>query len=365
LARAGIKPTTKLTEGFPPTVTLISPSAEDNFNQKEVTLRYRIQSKLNTPLKALHILVDGRPLDSARGLKRTRNKSSGLHELTITLPERDLKLSVIAENRFGNSVPATASLNWTGKKQQTFVIKPKLYLLAIGVSDYKDDNLDLNFATKDANDFANTMKKHGKKLYREVVVKKLPNADSDSVLDGLDWLRDEVTSKDIAMLFMAGHGVNDADGDYYFLSSDANTNRLRRSAVSYFDIKKTLTSLPGKTIAFMDTCHSGNVMGGRRGVADINAVVNDLSSAENGVIVFTSSSGKQYSLENSKWGNGAFTKALVEGLSGKADYTKDGTITINQLDLYLSERVKKLTGNKQTPTTTKPQTISDFPILTQ
>jgi hypothetical protein len=104
-------------------------------------------------------------------------------------------------------------------------------------------------------------------------------------------------------------------------------------------------------------------MGKRRGVADINAVINDLSAAENGVVVFASSSGKQYSLEDSKWGNGAFTKALVEGINGKADYTKDGTITINQLDLYLSERVKKLIGNQQIPTTTKPQTISDFPVV--
>ena len=80
------------------------------------------------------------------------------------------------------------------------------------------------------------------------------------------------------------------------------------------------------------------------------------------MVVFASSTGKQYSLENPEWGNGAFTKALVEGIDGAADYTQDGRITVNKLDLYLSERVKDLTGNKQTPTTTKPQTISDFPI---
>ena len=49
-------------------------------------------------------------------------------------------------------------------------------------------------------------------------------------------------------------------------------------------------------------------------------------------------------------------------LNGKADYTKDGAISINELDLYLSERVKKLTQGKQTPTTTKPMTIQDFPV---
>ncbi len=265
----------------------------------------------------------------------------------------------------GSSVPVTARLTWEGSKAalEAFVIKLRLYVLAIGVSDYEDDVLDLQFAAKDASDFADALKGQGELLYREVLVKLLTDASSDDLLDGLDWLRNEVTSKDVAMLFLAGHGVNDSDGDYYFLPRNANTGRLRRTAVAYFDIKKILSNLAGKTIAFIDTCHAGNIMGKRRGVADINAVINDLSAAENGVVVFASSSGKQYSLEDSKWGNGAFTKALVEGINGKADYTKDGTITINQLDLYLSERVKKLIGNQQIPTTTKPQTISDFPVV--
>lgn len=106
----------------------------------------------------------------------------------------------------------------------------------------------------------------------------------------------------------------------------------------------------------------GLTAGARRGVADINAVVNELPSAENGAVVFASSTGKQYSLEDQAWGNGAFTKALVEGLGGQADYTGKGTISINMLDLYLSERVNQLTGGKQTPTTTKPNTVPDFPI---
>ena len=97
-------------------------------------------------------------------------------------------------------------------------------------------------------------------------------------------------------------------------------------------------------------------------MADINQVVNDLSAAENGVVVFTSSTGKQYSIEKDIWENGAFTEALVEGLSDKNEFARDGRITINMLELYVTERVKEHTGGRQTPTTTKPQTISDFPV---
>jgi len=122
-------------------------------------------------------------------------------------------------------------------------------------------------------------------------------------------------------------------------------------------------SLAGKTILFIDTCHAGNIMGARAVATDITGIVNELASAENGAVVFASSTGRQYSFEDLAWGNGAFTKAVVEGISGKADYTGKGKITINMLDLYISERVKELTGGKQTPATAKPQTIPDFPLV--
>jgi uncharacterized caspase-like protein len=129
------------------------------------------------------------------------------------------------------------------------------------------------------------------------------------------------------------------------------------------DIKTTIDSLAGKTLFFIDTCHSGNVLGGRKGdQADINGLVNELASAENGAIVFAASTGTQYSIEDPAWSNGAFTKALVEGLGGQAGVGTSGRITVNMLELYISERVKELTRGQQTPTTKKPDMISDYPV---
>lgn len=101
---------------------------------------------------------------------------------------------------------------------------------------------------------------------------------------------------------------------------------------------------------------------GKRAISDITGVINELTSAENGVVVFSSSTGRQYSLEDPLWQNGAFTKAVVEGIRGKADLLGKGKITVNMLDAYIAERVKELTQGKQTPVTTKPNTVPDFPI---
>ena len=257
-------------------------------------------------------------------------------------------------------------LKWRGEaKEEEFIIKPKLYILAIGVSRYEDKNLTLQFAAKDAADFAESFLKQKGGLYRDVVAKVLTDekATKDEILDGFDWILKETTSKDIAIIFLAGHGVNEKGGVYYFLPVNADIDRLRRTAVPFTEMKNMVASLTGKTILFIDTCHSGNVMGARATPTDITGVVNELASAENGAVVFASSTGKQYSFEDPGWGNGAFTKAVVEGIHGKADYTGKGKITVNMLDLYVSERVKELTGGKQTPATAKPQTIPDFPLV--
>ena len=332
------------------------------------------------PVTEIRALVDGRPVPSDRGLGlQATNQAAGTRELRVQVPEGESQVSVIAANRFAASVPATvrvrarkttgilAELNALARTSgdEQFEIKPKLYVLAVGVSAYADPNLKLTYPSKDARDFVAVWGRQKGRLYRDVVVKVLTDggATKDEVLDGLDWIRKETTSKDVAVVLLAGHGVMDNNGQYYFLPSNADIEHLLRTGVSFNDIKSTVAAIAGKTLFFIDTCHSGNVLGTRRAVVnDLNGVVNELSSAENGAIVFAASTGNQFSLENREWGNGAFTKAIVDGLQGRADYAGKGRITVNMLDLFISETVKELTRGRQTPTTAKPQTVPDFPI---
>lgn len=349
---------------LPPVVEILSPADRAEVASSALSLRYRVRSPSGAPVTAVRVLVDGRPAAETRRIQGA--PAADVCEASVTLPERDCEVSLIAENRFAGSVPATVRLRWRGRTAagDAFVAKPKLYVLAVGVSRYANKEFTLGFPAKDARDFAAVLQAQQGGLYREVVAKVLSDeqATKDEVLDGLDWIRKETTSKDVAMVFLAGHGVNDPTGNYYFCPHNVDPDWLLRTGVPFSDIKTTVQSIAGKALFFVDTCHSGNVMGTRRALNDITGVVNELASAGNGAVVFAASTGRQYSLEDAAWGNGAFTKALVEGLAGKADYTGSGKITINMLDLYLSERVKELTKGRQTPTTTKPQTVADFPV---
>ena len=355
---------------LPPVVEIISPSDGSEVSTREVTVRFRIRTPSGEPVTNIKTLVDGRPT-GARALSVVTNPEA-VREIPVTLPEGDSTISVIAENRFNASVPATVRLKLRGARPASgasaasAVISPKLYVLAVGVSKYANEKYNLNFSDKDARDFVNTMLAQKGFLYREVIVKSLLNeqATKDEILDGLDWIRKETTSNDVAMVFFAGHGVNDQNNYYYFCPHNVDPERLLRTGVAFTDIKNTISAIAGKALFFVDTCHSGNSIGmaGRRGSLDINIVINELSSAQNGAVVFSASTGSESSYERPEWNNGAFTKALIEGLNGAADFLSRGRITYTMLNVYVTERVKELTKGQQHPTMISPSTVPDFPI---
>ena len=335
----------------PPQVSIIWPLNGSVFESDRIRIDYVISG--SAPRSA-RILIDDRPVQLLTDI------APGQNTAVVDLPERDCKISIIVQNKFGASVPAIVNLN-----RSEHVFKPVLYILAIGISNYADPTIRLQFAAKDAIDFSQTMLKQEELLYEKVNLRLLTDRDAnaENIRDGLHWLQTETTFRDIAMLYMAGHGVNNNVGDFFFMPVNADINRINATCVGYSEIKGTVDAVAGKMLVFMDACHSGNVLGNsQRRATLISQAVNDLTGADNGVIVFTSSTGRQFSLENPEWNNGAFTKALVEGLNGHADLFGRNIITVKNLDSYVANRVKELTRGQQAPTTIIPTSLPDFPI---
>src|SRR6266540_2059025 len=84
--------------------------------------------------------------------------------------------------------------------------------------------------------------------------------------------------------------LTDTKQRFYFLPVDANMEKLRSSAVSRDDLLETMSGLAGKALMFIDACHSAtSTQPGeltRGAPADITQVVNELSSVENGIVMF-------------------------------------------------------------------------------
>jgi WD40 repeat protein len=345
--------TVDIAKSLPPVVRVLSESYIDT-KADSVTIKYQIQS--DEPVQSVIITQNGVKIDT-RGLKIAK-KESGVQSVVVDLTSGENIIAIKAKNRFAMSDEVLVRVN--KKSNVADIYKPTLYLLSVGVSEYEDNTLNLGVADKDAQAIAKMFMAQKGKIYKDVHAKEFTNkkATSDNILDGLDWLDKEVTSKDVAIIFIAGHGVNDDKGEYYFLSHDANTDRLRRTAVPWYELQRTISNLPSKTILLADTCHSGNIAGTRR---DVTSAIKSIINSGTGSIIMTATTG--YSYEQSDWGHGAFTKSLVEGLEdAQADYDRDGTVTVKEIDLYVTNRVKKLTDGKQKPTTIIPASIPDFAL---
>jgi len=365
-------PSVTVAQSLPPVVGILTPQYGASFGQGMLRVEVTVRQPNGRAIDSVWATVDGRRVDS-RGLRPQQDAAGAepRYTLEVPVPARDCTVSVFAQSGPAVSEAASLPLRWAGGASpaggaQDFSVQPKLYLLAVGVSKYRLGDLSLDYPAKDARDFAAVMGQQKGRLYRDVQVRLLTDgaATRDAVLEGLEWLERQATARDVAELFLAGHGLDDNAGQYFFLPWDADPERVKSTMVAGSEFQSTLANLPGKALLFLDSCHSGSVLKVklRGGELDSARFVNELASAENGVVVFSASTGRQGSQESPDWGNGAFTKALVEGLSGKADYQRTGRITVNMVDLYVSERVKELTRGTQAPTTVKPGAIPDFPI---
>lgn len=366
-------------------IRFISPLPQEVVRADSVSVHVAVRIPEHEQLERLLLLVNGQAvaqqgfLPNQRDLAIVptekavppRSADETVMSLSATLPSSEaaaeVQLTARAQTRSGGTAQATVIIRRLAGPLVEFAAKPQLFVLAVGVSRYRERDLELRFPAKDAAELSAAFVRQQGGLYRQVHSRLLTDeqATKAAVLDGLEWLQRQATGRDVMVLFLAGHGIQDAaTGSYYFLPHDAEPGAVKRSMVSQEDIQSTLRAMAGKVIVLLDSCHAGSLTGGQglRGALNVDALVSELNSTEAGLLVMAAASRRQSAKEAAEWGNGAFTKALLEGLGGAAAYLPGRPITVNMLDLYVSERVKQLTLGTQRAVTTKPASLGDFPL---
>lgn len=372
------KADTLLADRRPPVVELAMGTVDQNVTVAAgvpaITVRYKVRAG-GGPTKLVRLFVDGRPTPVNGDIP----EGDEVAVADVPLPPYDCTVSIIAENRFASSEPTMLRIK-RGADRENTAKKPRLILLAIGLSRFADGDT-LPYPAKDAADLVATMQKQEGRCYSRVESRLLTDekATVANIIEGLDWVRQQTTPDDIAMVSVNTHGGNDVFGRFDFMAHDG--------FVGSEEILRVVKKVPGKVILFIDTCHSGNALERLRGkegaTPDVNRLTNELTSDENGAVVFTASTSQQVSFESATAKGGLFNRALIEGLEGKADLLGKGKITVASLETYIASRVPELfeemrqadpegierllraDGSKQTtqtPCVAKPQTVPDFTI---
>lgn len=277
------------------------------------------------------------------------------------------------------------------------IVKPRLFVASIGVSQYEQGGFNLNYAAKDAADFLSMMENEGKDRFASV--EKILLIDEEFSKDSVERLKRffaQAKRDDVVMLFYAGHGVLSSDMDYYLSTYAMDFDMPQSEGLRYDDFESCLEHTESvHRFCFVDACHSGeldkedyltdnvvmkpvgkiafrNAGNGLRkvkgyGVKQIQTLFNELFVDVRwgvGATVLTSAGGMEVSLEGNDWNNGLFTWCLKKGIQERAaDGNGDGEINIHELTDYVSREVNRLSDGLQTPCVRQENRQQNFIII--
>lgn len=292
------------------------------------------------------LTVDVQPTRSATALAAEDTGFPAKARLALEPGENVIE--VIAYNQAGllASTPRQVVVKWDGVATST---PPVLHVLAVGVNDYADGRLRLNYAANDAKAFAEAMGKAGQGLFQSVNVVTL--LDGEVTEAGLDAAFDQIGNvarpQDVFVFFLAGHGKT-IDGMYHFIPQDFRFDG--EDAVQTHGINQdrwqewSARIKARKSVMIYDTCESGSLTGTRSLDAAMaqTAAVERLTRAM-GRTILSASTDDAPALEGYK-GHGVMTWALLDAI-GRGDTNGNATIEITEIAGHLDLKVPEISAS--------------------
>ena len=217
--------------------------------------------------------------------------------------------------------------------------------LIVGVESYPDYP-DSTFSARDATTFEHYAATALGVDPRRIKVLVNQEATRIGILRAVDfWLRSEIDPDTRVYVYYSGHGLSSADGETgYLLPFDGDPAYLSESGISLKSLFMRIDALkPKETVAFLDSCYSGQTRTGKTLLADARPIAivptNKLSSSN--ATIFTASSGDELANSDPSKEHGLFSFHLMKGLEGEADANKDGKISSQELYAYTRQATLK------------------------
>jgi hypothetical protein len=335
----------------PPTVSIVKPPQISQKRDLEITAQIcdgggGIQSAV-LYLRGAPIAIE----EATRGLaikdkdKKTDKGGCYNYSKVVSLVDGENQLVLVANNHFGKeSVPDKAVVAYLSEKKK----KPNLHIATIAVTKYADGRFDLKYPVEDAKALSQALAKGGYGIFESIKTYTLFDgyATKERIEYFFKQLKNKISSEDVFILFMAGHGLfSSNNAEYYFMPHDVRNDNILGSALGTEELMKLLANVnAAQTLLLFDTCQSGGFDGFIKELQQVNTAqlkfVHRLGRAS-----LMASSKEQVAFEGIR-GHGAFTSIMLDALSGGADYTGDMLISVDELSVYVSKHLPELTDRK-------------------
>ena len=267
-----------------------------------------------------------------------------MHNQQLSTPMRTMAV-------FTFILSTIVAANAAGQHARDARIEPasrERWAVLVGVDSYKYVTPNLNYCGADVQALGDRLVQAG--FNRDcVVVLSDKAADSDyhptkaNIEKQLRLTLESVGPSDFVFLGFSGHGVR-LDGKSYLCPRDAKMDAADLLVVD--DIYKRLGNCRAKFKLFLvDACQNDKSMPkelfATRAVDEVKSF--DMGIADKlpaGILLMTSCSPTQKSIEEPKFGHGVFTYFLLEGLTGRADADQNGEVSLLEWSSYAASRTR-------------------------
>ena len=356
---------------------------------ESAVIPFRAHGVAGIALEAVEVRVDG-VLDSRIPARRSQELESAA-TVRLSSGRNNIELTAIDE-RGHRSLMETVVVDYAPTKRHR-----TLYLVAIGLSRYQTQSMNLTFAAKDAGDlttyFRERIRELGSNAAFDEIIALDPITDSAATRDGILKLKETLSHAmvdDTVIVFFAGHGILDSRLNFFFAPFDMNFTVPSQKGISIAEMEEILsTSHSRRRLLMIDACHSGELdsamitttstsrahaPSGARGfeleasAATANAfdLVRSLFMDvrdNTGTNIISASRGTEVAYESGKVANGYFTRAVLDGLRDrKADADENGQVSVSELAAWVADEVQRLSDGRQTPNLRQENLEQDFPM---
>jgi WD40 repeat protein len=294
------------------------------------------------------------------------------YEVPLSDGENEITGLVINKDRT-ESIPTKILVNYDGVAAKT-----DLYILSIGINNYKNPKYNLDYAVNDSKSFTKSIAEGGEVLFNQVFEYSITNvkATKENIRNTIEEIKEDIGPEDVFLFYYAGHGVmsyekDQTESDFYIVTYDVTNlyggvEVLREKAISAKELMTYSMEISAeKQLFVLDACHSGGALESFATRGDGREKAFAQLARSTGTFFLTASQDAQYANEVGNLKHGLFTYALLEIIEGEVGDNGDNKITINEIKSYVEDRVPELSeefrGSPQYPTSYS--FGQDFPIV--
>lgn len=246
-----------------------------------------------------------------------------------------------------------------------------LHLLIVGINQYQNTKMNLNYAIADATALKDELEKDAKTVLGNVKTYFIAdaNATTEGIQNAFKQVQATAKASDVFVFYYAGHGVVSSKNKEFYLvptnvSNLSNVDaELADKGIASKTLQQYAIDIPAqKQVFILDACQSAGAFEQMLQQSGDQQKSLAVIARSTGTHWLAASGSQQYANEFSQLGHGAFTYVLLNALKGEAAANK--MITVYGLRNFLQNKVpellKKYGGTPQYPASYG--VGNDFPV---